>query len=83
MGHDFADAEVSLSRSSMILGGRNLENREDDLVAVIGNINNKRVKERVIGRSWDVVFVVVKSHITKPIGEIDPRGSPSHTMSSY
>jgi len=39
--------------------------------------DGKRVKEGVIDRGWDIVFVVVKRHITRlAVGEADSRDSP-------
>lgn len=58
----------------MIPGGRNLENR--DYGGAPAEINGERVKERVIGRGWDVISVAVKRYITEPFGEVDSYGSP-------
>ena len=55
---------------------RNLENRDYDGVSVEAEINDERVKEEVIVRSWDVVSVVVKCHINEFIGEVDSDDSP-------
>ena len=69
MGNDFADQEVTRSRSFMLLGDRNLEDRDDDGVSV--SVNGERVEEGVSGRNWDVVVVFVERHIIEPMGEVD------------
>lgn len=69
MGNDFADQEVTRSRSLMLLGDRNLEDRDDDGVSV--SVNGERVEEGVSGRNWDVVVVFVERHIIEPMGEVD------------
>ncbi len=75
-GHDFADEEVALGRSFVAWGDRNLENRYHNGVLVRIQINGERVKGGVIGRDKSVIFVVVKGHITEPMGEVDSRESP-------
>ena len=76
--NDFADMGVALSRSSMVFGDRNLENRDCNSVVVEIVVDGKRVKEGVIGRGWDVVFVFVKRHVRyiEIRGEFDLRGGP-------
>lgn len=74
MGNDFADQEVTRSRSFMLLGDRNLEDRDDDGVSV--SVNGERVEEGVSGRNWDVVVVFVERHIIEPMGEVDQRDGP-------
>ena len=69
MGNDFADQEVTRSRSFMLLGDRNLEDRDDDGVSV--SVNGERVEEGVSGRNWDAVVVFVERHIIEPMGEVD------------
>lgn len=69
MGNDFADQEVTRSRSLMLLGDRNLEDRDDDGVSV--SVNGERVEEGVSGRNWDVVVVFVERHIIESMGEVD------------
>ena len=69
MGNDFADQGVTRSRSCMLLGDRNLEDRDDDGVSV--SVNDERVEEGVSGRNWDVVVVFVERHIIESMGEVD------------
>jgi len=74
MGPDFTDGVVTLGRSSMLRGGRNLKNGYFDR-ALIG-VDGERVKEGVIDRGWDVVPVLVKSHTAEIVSEINFRGDP-------
>ena len=60
----------------MLWRDRNLENRDYDGVSVEAEINDEKVKEGVIVRSWGVVSVVVKRHINEFIGEVDSDDSP-------
>jgi len=61
----------------MAFGGRNPENRDYNGVSVDIEIDGERVKEGIIGRGWNVEFVVANLHIiTEVTSEIDQRNSP-------
>jgi len=66
-----------VSRFFILWGGRNLENIDYGGVSVEIEIDGERIKEKVGGRGWDVVFVFVKRHITEPMDEVNQRKSPS------
>ena len=73
-GFEFATA-TTLDRSFIYLGGRHVE-RSDYGVGSF-DIDDERVREGVIGYSWDVLFVVFERHITElEAGEVDPCDSP-------
>lgn len=62
--HDFADGNVALNRSSMVLGDCYLENGDYDGAFDGIVVDCERVKEGVIGPGWLIVFVFVKRHTT-------------------
>jgi hypothetical protein len=67
----------------MLWGGRcNLENRDDGAEVVGETIDDERVKEVIIGRGWDVGFVV-KRYIAEHTSKIDLHNSPSALVILY
>jgi len=66
---------TTLGQSFMYLGGHRVENSGYGVGSF--DIDGERVKEGVIGCSWDVLFVVFERHITElGAGEVDPCDSP-------